>query len=78
LSHELRSALRGAADADRDARVTYAELGAFLKVANRAIPNERFRPDFLVLLKTVRTPCTVPALSALHHALFPLLSLAAT
>jgi hypothetical protein len=48
LSHELRSALRGAADADLDGRVTYAELGAFLRVANRAIPNERFRPDFLV------------------------------
>jgi hypothetical protein len=48
LSHELRSALRGAADVDLDGRVTYAELGAFLSVANRAIPNERFRPDFLV------------------------------
>jgi hypothetical protein len=48
LSHELRSALRGAADVDLDGRVTYAELGAFLQVANRAIPNERFRPDFLV------------------------------
>lgn len=48
LSHELRSALRGAADVDLDGRVTYAELAAFLSVANRAIPNERFRPDFLV------------------------------
>ena len=48
LSHELRSALRGAADADHDGAVTYAELGAFVTVANRAIDNPRFRPDVLV------------------------------
>ncbi len=51
LSHELRSALRGAADTDRDGRVTYAELGAFLVVANQAITNAKYRPDF-----TVRPP----------------------
>jgi hypothetical protein len=48
LSHELRSALRGAADVDGDGRVTYAELGAFVATANRAIENPRFRPDVLV------------------------------
>ena len=48
FSHEVRSGLRGAADADGDGIVTYAELGAFLAVANQGIPNERFRPDFLV------------------------------
>jgi hypothetical protein len=48
LSHELRSALRGAADADGDGRITYAELGAFLSTANEAITNASFRPDFLV------------------------------
>jgi len=48
LSHELRSALRGGADADGDGRVTYAELGAFLSSANEGIVNPRFRPDFLV------------------------------
>ena len=48
FSHEVESALRGAADANRDGLVTYAELGAFLTVANRGIPNARFRPDFLV------------------------------
>ena len=51
LSHELRSALRGAADADRDGRITYAELGAFLVTANSNIENPTFRPDF-----TVRPP----------------------
>ena len=49
FSHEVRSALRGAADADGDGRITYAELGAFLRTANGAIPNPRYRPDFLVL-----------------------------
>jgi hypothetical protein len=48
FSHEVRSGLRGAADANGDGVVTYAELGAFLTVANQSIPNERFRPDFLV------------------------------
>ncbi|HWM88949.1 MAG TPA: caspase family protein [Kofleriaceae bacterium] len=48
FSHEVRSALRGAADADQDGSVTYAELGAFLTVANGGIRNARFRPDFVV------------------------------
>ncbi|HEX6277921.1 MAG TPA: caspase family protein [Polyangiaceae bacterium] len=48
LSHELRSALRGAADADVDGRISYAELGAFLTRSNEAINNPRFRPDFLL------------------------------
>jgi hypothetical protein len=49
LSHEVRSALRGAADTDGDGTVTYAELGAFLAAANEGIENARYRPDFMVL-----------------------------
>jgi hypothetical protein len=48
FSHEVRSGLRGAADIDRDGRITYAELGAFLATANQAIANPRYRPDFSV------------------------------
>jgi hypothetical protein len=48
LSHELRSALRGAADTNLDAHINYAELGAFLASANQGIKNPRFRPDFMV------------------------------
>ncbi len=48
FSHELRSALRGAADIDHDGRITYAELGAFLRAANQGIVNARYRPDFTV------------------------------
>ncbi len=45
FSHEVRSGLYGAADADGDGRVSYREIAAFVARANEAIPNERFRPD---------------------------------
>lgn len=44
FSHEVRSGLYGAADADLDGRITYAELAAFVGGANSTIANERFRP----------------------------------
>jgi len=44
FSHEIRSGLYGAADADGDGVVSYREISAFVDKANRAIPNERFRP----------------------------------
>lgn len=47
FSHEVRSGLYGAADADGDGVVTYAEIGAFVARANEAIKNERFRPQVL-------------------------------
>ena len=45
FSHEVRSGLYGAADADGDGRVSYREIGAFVARANAAIPNERLRPE---------------------------------
>lgn len=48
FSHEIRSALAGAADADRDGRVDYAELEAFVAAANLAIPELRGRPRVFV------------------------------
>jgi hypothetical protein len=47
FSHEIRSGLYGAADANGDGQVTYAEIGAFVARANEAIANERFRPQVL-------------------------------
>ena len=44
FSHEVRSGLYGAADADGDGLVSYRELAAFVERANAAIPNDRFRP----------------------------------
>lgn len=45
FSHEVRSGLLGAADADGDGQITYREIAAFVDRANSPIPNERFRPD---------------------------------
>jgi hypothetical protein len=45
FSQEVRSGLYGAADVDRDGRVSYAEIGAFVERANAAIRNERYRSE---------------------------------
>jgi hypothetical protein len=45
FSHEIRSGLYGAADADSDGNVTYREIAAFVARANAAVPNERYRPE---------------------------------
>jgi hypothetical protein len=47
FSHEVRSGLYGAADADGDGAVDYREIAAFVDRANESIPNERFRPHVL-------------------------------
>ncbi|HEX2660709.1 MAG TPA: hypothetical protein VHU40_20655 [Polyangia bacterium] len=47
FSHEVRSGLYGAADADGDGRVSYAEIAAFVERANAAIVNQRFWPQVL-------------------------------
>jgi hypothetical protein len=44
FSYEVRSGLRGAADADGDGRITYPELAAFIGRANEEIANSQFRP----------------------------------
>lgn len=43
FSHELRSALLGAADVDGDGRITYQEAAAFVEAANAAIDVPRAR-----------------------------------
>ena len=47
FSHELRSGLLGSADADGDGRITYREIAGFVRVANQAVRNERYRPEML-------------------------------
>ena len=44
FSHAVRSGLSGAADADRDGRVSYRELRAFVGVAASQVTNPRYRP----------------------------------
>ncbi|HEX6837844.1 MAG TPA: hypothetical protein VF334_14790, partial [Polyangia bacterium] len=45
LSHELRSALSGAADVNGDGRIEYSELRAFLAAANARVRNPEARVD---------------------------------
>src|SRR5262249_19365424 len=45
FSHAVRSGLPGAADADRDGRVTYDELRAFVEIASRDVKNPAYRPQ---------------------------------
>lgn len=49
FSHEVRSGLYGAADANGDGQVTYSEIGAFVARANEDIISERFRPQVYAL-----------------------------
>ena len=49
FSHEIRSGLLGGADANSDGRVTYRELGAFVRRANEAIANRKYRPEVVTL-----------------------------
>lgn len=44
FSHVVRSGLAGAADANHDGIVSYAELRAFADIATRSVKNPRFRP----------------------------------
>lgn len=48
FSHEVRSALLGAADVNADDSVDYDELAAFVAVANEAVQVPRFRPRVLI------------------------------
>jgi hypothetical protein len=64
FSHEVRSGLYGAADADHDGQVSYREIAAFVERANAAIPNERFRPDIYA-----RPPATTTQLLDLRPGL---------
>jgi len=45
FSHEVRSGLSGAADADGDGRVSYAELAGFVERANAKLPRANLRPQ---------------------------------
>ncbi len=55
FTHEVISALRGAADINGDQRVEYSELGAFLAAANREVRDPRAR-----LQAIVRAPVSAP------------------
>ncbi|HET9551521.1 MAG TPA: hypothetical protein VFP50_01000 [Anaeromyxobacteraceae bacterium] len=45
FSHAVRSGLLGAADANRDGRITYEELAAFVETASAGVRNPAYRPQ---------------------------------
>jgi hypothetical protein len=45
FSHEVRSGLYGAADANNDGQVSYREIAAFIDRANASIANEKYRSE---------------------------------
>jgi hypothetical protein len=47
FSHEVRSGLMGAADANGDGLVSYTELTGFVRLANLPVNNERYRPSIV-------------------------------
>lgn len=49
FTHELLSGLRGGADVNRDGRVEYSEIAAFLAAANRGVTDPRARLTTLVV-----------------------------
>ena len=49
FSHEVRSALRGAADVDLDGRLEYSEIAAFVEGANAAIADSAKRLSVLAI-----------------------------
>lgn len=55
FTHEVLSALRGAADVNGDGRIEYSELDAFLSAANREVPDPRAR-----LRAIVKAPIVAP------------------
>ena len=52
FSHEVRSGLFGPADANGDGLITYGELAGFVRLANRPVLNERFRPQIIARAPT--------------------------
>lgn len=64
FSHEVRSALYGAADADGDGRISYREVASFVARANESIPNEEYRPNVYA-----RPPKATPVLLDLRDKL---------
>jgi hypothetical protein len=80
FSHEVRSGLFGAADADGDGVIGYPEIRAFIARANESIPNDRYRPELYARAPSSGGPLLdiraallhrvdIPATAAGHHFL---------
>lgn len=59
FSHEIRSALAGAADADGDGRVDYVEVEAFTAAANLKVPALKGRPKIYVQAPAIERAASI-------------------
>lgn len=62
FSHEVRSALAGAGDANGDRRVDYAEVEAFLAAANAGVPIPKGRPTVFVRAPAIESKAPILSL----------------
>lgn len=68
FSHEVRSRLVGAADANADGVVEYTELAAFVGLANRTVPLPQFRPKVYIRPPVADTRAAIFAPRDIHPA----------
>lgn len=70
FTHEILSALRGAADVDGNRRIEYSELAAFLSAANRDVGDPRARPRTVVRPPSLDRRAAIVDLEDLRGAAF--------
>jgi len=68
FTYELLSALRGGADVNRDARIEYSEVYAFLSAANRAIDDPRARLSVVARAPDINGRLPIITLTELRKA----------
>jgi len=70
FSHEVISGLLGAADVNRDGRIEYSELAAFIAAANRDIPDPRAAPHAIARPPQIDRSAPLIAIDALRGSVF--------
>lgn len=70
FSHEVLSGLLGAADANRDLKLEYSEVHAFVAAANHALPDPQAAPQLLVSPPPINQRVPLLVLRALRDTAF--------
>lgn len=70
FTHEVISGLLGAADVNRDGRVEYSELAAFIAAANRDLPDPRAAPRVIARPPQIDRHAPLIAIDALRNSVF--------
>lgn len=70
FTHEVISGLLGAADVNRDGRIEYSELAAFIAAANRDIPDPRAAPHVVARPPQIDRSAPLVAVDALRGSVF--------